>query len=144
MTKDYSQQCETCETRPTVWLRYSDRVICSVCQEPMPEVSPIVKELYALMEKHYGDPTGFKKLRYTKKDFNDVFAATKIIWGALAAKGIQWDAAIKLDMNRNTIRKHCKQNPYLKPIKTSLFKTSDFDTSEVKSKLELDTQLQKV
>ena len=101
------------------------------------KLSPLVEDIYALINKHYGNPLGYKKLKGDKEDLFQAVNAALIIWGALAAKGTQLGASEKLGINRNTVRKMIKNNKYLEPVRSDLFKTNDYDAYAMKNKMRL-------
>jgi DNA-binding NtrC family response regulator len=85
------------------------------------QLDPLVEDLYAVLEKHCGNPTQMFKLTANAHDIQDAVMAALIIWAALAKRGVQTDTSERLKINRNTLRKHIRNNKYLAVVCEPLF-----------------------
>jgi hypothetical protein len=84
-------------------------------------LEPLVEDLYAVIEKHCGDPTSYHKLDGNHHKIHFATMAALIIWAAMASKCNKVKASNKIGINRNTLHMHMKNNKYIEPVKDLIF-----------------------
>jgi hypothetical protein len=99
---------------------------------------PMVKDFYAVIEKHYGKPFDIRRTQSSYKDVLGAANAALIIWAMLSARGVKRVAASKLECDRSTIFKSVHENPYLQEFISALDDTSAGEYFHVKVELGLD------
>jgi DNA-binding NtrC family response regulator len=85
------------------------------------QLDPLVEDLYAVLEKHCGNPTQPWKLASKATDAEEAMLAALIIWAALAKRGVQISTSEKLGITRTTLTRRIRDNKYLSPVAEPLF-----------------------
>jgi hypothetical protein len=75
-------------------------------------LDPMVKDLYAVIEKHHGHPS-FAAGKPSLHTMQDAVAAAAVIWACMMPKANQVRVSDRLDINRNTLRRYLSDNNFL-------------------------------
>ena len=85
------------------------------------QLAPLVEDLYAVIEKHCGNPTQPWKLSSSAVDARNAMMAALILWAAFNKRGVQNKTADKLGITRTTLSRILKSNKYIFPVAEPLF-----------------------
>ena len=105
-----------------------------------PKLEPLVEDLYGIIERYCGNPLAPYKLKGNERDLHYAMMAALIIWSGFASRGSQTLSAEKIKVNRNTIRKHLRENKYLEPINGIIFGNRQNNFHIIKHQLGLENR----
>ena len=102
-------------------------------------LSPLVVEFFKVLEDHYGQTNGMRKVSLNYNDVQDAAKAAVVIYAALAAGNNQSKkrCAMRIGMNRNTLNKVMRANEYLSQVDDALFPSEKQDLYALKCKMGL-------